>query len=106
MANLKVPTTSTQYIKVPVSVIRDGGAYDPTGDTVQMAFTTSGDTDPQDSDYLSALWETVGTTYYAKALIGPGINHTLAPNTYFIWVKITDNPEVPVILAPNHLVIF
>jgi hypothetical protein len=34
--------------------------------------------------------------YIAQCLVGPDGGVTLATGTYTIWVKVTDNPQVPV----------
>jgi hypothetical protein len=88
---------SLQY--VPVQITVQVGV--PTGDTVQFAFTTGG-ADPQAGDWKTASWATNITglpngVYIAQCLVGPGGAVQLAAGTYQIWVKITDNPEVPVL---------
>ncbi len=89
--------SSTQY--VPVIVTAMGG--DPTADVVAMAFTTG--TDPQPSDWQSASWDTssaLGSNQYlAQCLVGPAGAIQLAVGQYAIWVKVTDNPEIPILPA-------
>lgn len=86
--------TSLQYVPVIVTAV---GA-NPTTDPVAIAFTTPG-TDPQSGDWKTASWNTtvtLGTNQYeAQCLVGPGGTVTLATGSYQIWVKVTDNPEVP-----------
>ena len=91
---------STQYVQVQVTA-RSASGYDPTGDTVQFAFTplTYPQTQPGSGDWHAGSWATFpGPAYWAQCLAGPangGIS--LAVGTYQVWVKITDNPEVPVL---------
>lgn len=95
-----------QHVRVPVSADDvDGTNLDPTVDAVVMAFPVT-DVDPIAGDWKTASWETDATTtpdtYYAKCLVGPGGTVTLAVGTYDVWVKVTDNPETPVLKA-GHL---
>lgn len=97
---LAVSKASTEYIRVPMSSERAGAPYDPTGDTVQMAFL-AGAGPPADADWKTASWDTDATTYpatyWAQCLIGPaGGTVTLTAGVWSVWVKVTDSPEVPV----------
>jgi hypothetical protein len=96
--SLRVEVDSLQYVKVPVAATVSGVAHDPTADTVKMAFTDPF-TDPVSGDWKTATWETFGTTYYAKCLVGPGGTIQLAAGTYKVWVKVTDSPEIPILPA-------
>jgi hypothetical protein len=87
--------TSTEFLHVPVTTTVNGAPYDPTSDTVQMAFMATGV--PASSDWHPSTWETVGSTHNAICLIGPaGGGIPLAPGTYTVYVRVTDNPEIPV----------
>ncbi len=90
---------STEYILIPVSAVVDGAAINPTGDTVQFAFKPIG-VDPGSGDWTAGSWAStseVNGFYYAQTLVGPANSGTVLPvATYAIWLKITDNPEVPV----------
>lgn len=96
---LRVSALSLQYIMIKVSATKDGLAVDPTGNTVQMAFPLAGAA-PVAGDWKSASWETDATTspdtYYARCLVGPSGTVALTAGTYDVWVKVTDNPEIPV----------
>jgi len=93
IADLQVSSASKQFITVPVEEEITGG--DPTGDIVTMAFPAVA---AEPTNYVSGSWVTVSGIHYAQALIGPGATQ-LAVGFYDIYVKITDNPEVPVIKA-------
>ncbi len=93
----ELSTASLEYVQVPMTARKNGAAYDPTADTVQMAFV-AGAGNP--STWYTASWDTDATTtpvtYRAQCLVGPSGTVTLAAGTYTVWVKVTDSPEVPV----------
>lgn len=101
--------SSREYVRVSVAATEAGTTVDPTADVVSMAFVVA-NAAPLSGDFQSATWETDtsrGTpTYYARCLVGPGGVVTLTIGLYDVWVKFTDNPEVPVRRAPGRLVIF
>ena len=94
---------STQYVLVPVSATKAGAAYNPTGDTVQFAFMPQATQVPQVSDWVAGAWDTVTGNllypYQAKCLIGPSGTITLGIGMYVMYIKISDNPEVPVLVC-------
>jgi hypothetical protein len=94
---------STEYVKVRVSSTLKGAIYNPTSDQVQMAFLTSQTATPQNSDWVTGSWETAAnpqaTRFYARVLVGPYGNVALSKGTYYVWVRVTDAPEIPVRLA-------
>lgn len=96
--------TSLQYVPIIVTAMN----ANPTGDSVAIAFTAPG-ADPQPSDWNAAGWDAsadVGVNQYlARCLVGPGGAVQLAVGAYQVWIKITDNPEVPVLPA-GYLTIY
>lgn len=95
-------TASLQYVNVPVNATKSGAPYNPTGDVVQFAFLLSIAGTPQSSDWVSGNWVTLPNynyPYACQCLVGPGGTTTLAAGLYVIWVKITDSPEIPVLIA-------
>jgi hypothetical protein len=103
VASVTMSHLSTQYVQVPIQAIVAGQAYDPTSDTVQLAFMTAWGA-PGSGDWKAGTWDTSTAPgiYLAQCLVGPGGTTTLAAGDYAIWVKITDSPhsaEVPVIQA-------
>lgn len=94
---------ATLYVFVPVSVTKSGTPYDPTGDTVQMAFIPAATQVPQSADWQTASWDTDSTNiiypYSAKCLVGPAGTITLGIGTYIIYVKVADDPEIPVLIT-------
>lgn len=98
MAELRQSVVSTQPIQVQVMPPQ---GYDPTTDIVQMAFIPHAPypVAPDSGDWNTASWETdLGPVYWATCLVGPANGGVpLAAGTYQTWVKVTDNPAVPVI---------
>lgn len=96
-SDFTLASASTENVQVPVQVYKAGQPYDPSLDTVQFAFITSGG-QPVTGDYHAGSW-TVNSQgiHLAQCLVGPANSGVvLAPGTYTVWVKITDTPEVPV----------
>ena len=95
---MHVSSLSLEYVRVAVRATANGSAVDVSADTVTMAFPLAG-VDPSVGDWKTSSWETDATSsptvYYARCLVGPSGTVTLAEGTYDVWVKITDNPEVP-----------
>ncbi len=96
------------YVHVPITADRD-----PTGDTVEMAFSPAYADEP--TSFVTASWTGPATppvpgvapSYQADArcLVGPGGDVTLPLGSYRVWTKITDTPEIPV-LASDILTVF
>ena len=92
---VKLSSLSTEYIRVPVSATENGQPVDPTSSTVEFAFMTDPKLEP--TTWYNGSWETAGTTYYARILIGSGAGGTaLADGKYYVWLRITGSPEIPV----------
>lgn len=94
---LTISSLSTEYVQVPVAATAAGVAINPTTDVVQFAFMATGS--PGTTDWKLGSWQTIApNTYLAQCLVGPGSGGVplTAGTTYSIWIKVTDNPEVPV----------
>jgi hypothetical protein len=94
---------STEYVIIPVNVTKAGAAYDPTNDVVQFAFMPTQTQVPQSGDWIAGIWEEDPTSvlypYLAQCLVGPSGTTTLTVGLYVIYLKITDNPEIPVLIG-------
>lgn len=94
------PALSLQYVTFAVLPTSFGGAINPTGDTVQFAFTLGG---ANPSTWYAGTWASTtpltSGAYLAQCLVGPGGTVALTRGSYSCWIKITDNPEIPVIPA-------
>jgi hypothetical protein len=97
---LVISSLSVEYVHVPVAQTSSGVDIDPTGDIVAMALVPQGTT-PAPGDFKTGTWlqdvSTIPVTHLARLLVGPtpGVL-TLAPGLFDCWLKITDNPEVPI----------
>jgi hypothetical protein len=106
---LVISHLSTEYVLVPIAATKAGVAYNPTSDTLQFAFMPTPTQIPQSGDWVTGAWETVSTNilypYNAKCLVGPtGGTINLAMGVYVIYLKITDNPEIPVLIGGQLVV--
>jgi hypothetical protein len=94
---------STQYVFIPVSATKSGVPYNPTGDAVVFAFMPTATAVPQVSDWVAASWDTNTSSvlfpYSAKCLVGPAGTTNPGIGRYYMYLKITDNPEIPVLLG-------
>lgn len=95
---LTLSQLTREYVRVAVDAGRDaaGLLIDPTSLAVSMAFRTSGL--PVETDWKSASWATEKGRYLARCLVGPGGAPAtpLAVGRYDVYLRLTDNPEVPV----------
>lgn len=96
--NVSISSTSVVYVRAAVSATVLGANYNPTADVVAMAFLLAGAA-PVLGDWKVATWETVGTSYNTRILVGPGTAVALVAGIYNVWVKITDAPEIPSIMV-------
>lgn len=94
---LTISSLSTEYVEVFVRSTVHGYPHDPSADTVAMAFIPDS-RDPGPSDWHTGSWDTIGANrWVAQCLVGPAAGGVpLAAGGYAIWVRVTDNPEVPV----------
>ena len=101
--NIGISKLATQYVLVPVSATRSGLSYNPTADLVQFAFMPTPTQVPGVSDWVTGSWDADSTNilypYSAKCLVGPAGAINPGIGTYIIYVKITDNPEIPVLVG-------
>lgn len=86
----------TEFIEYPVNATVNGVVRDPTSDPVSFAFTTAGS--PASGAWHNGSWsQPVAGEFFAQCLVGPGTGGVpLTAGDYLVWVRITDNPEVPV----------
>lgn len=101
MKTATISSMSKEFVLVPVAAKEEGLPIDPTSSPVEMAFAPA-DTDPE--EWNAATWETAGSKYYARCLVGPGVVE-LEKGLLQVWVRVTDNPEVPVLRAGELRVI-
>jgi hypothetical protein len=89
---------STNYIQALVTT-KYPTTYNPTADTVQFAFTPATYPMTSPTSWATGTWVTFpGPAYWAQTLVGPMNGGTaLSLGAYQVWLRITDNPEVPVL---------
>ena len=93
VADLTISSQSKQYVRVPVT---DLTGADPTNDTVAMAFPDVGG---EPTVFYTGSWTTLSGVYNALCLVGPGTSAALSVGYYDVYVKISDDPEVPVLFS-------
>lgn len=109
--SIKISQTSTQYLGIPVKALTlNGISYNPIADAVYMAFLPQATQTPTNTDWKIASWSAVPGNilypYAAYCLIGPVGTVTLTVGNYVIYLKITDNPEIPVQRSQTQLQIY
>lgn len=107
-SQITISQLSTEYVLVPISATKEGVSYNPTGDEVEMAFMPNANQQPGNDDWQEASWDTDTSNiiypYNVKCLVGPEGTITLTTGTYVIYVKIFDNPEIPVLVVGQLIV--
>lgn len=92
-----LPALSTIYLRAKVTAVDEAGSnISIANDAVDFAFMLDGKT-PAVGDWKTGSW---GAPNVARILIGPGAGAATAltaGNQYQVWVRVTDNPEVPVL---------
>lgn len=93
LPDFTVSSASKQYIQIPVALNTGGN---PTGDVVSMAFPAVGG---EPTTFYTGTWVTLNGIYLASVLVGPGTSAVLPVGYYDVYVKVADNPEIPVIFS-------
>ena len=86
----EVSALSIQEVKVPVTALLDGTAYDPSAGTVQLAFAAPGS---NPTTWLAGTWEPTPNAMIHDACVLAGANpglDQLTAGTWDVWVKIAD----------------
>ena len=89
----------TRYLAYPVDYVVGGTIQNPSADPVAFAFMPNPPSaSPGVSDWHTGSWiTTTSGIYAAQILLGPANGGYVLPvGTYNVWIRITDNPEVPV----------
>lgn len=89
---------SKEFVNAKIGAEDAGVPADISGDTVEFAFTLR---DDKPTTWLPGAWASTTPLadgrYTARCMVGPGGVITLAPGTYTVTVRVTDDPEIPVI---------
>jgi hypothetical protein len=87
-----ISVASTVYLAVRVFSVVETGTQ-----AVWVALLADTST-PTDPDWSPAIWDPDNVT--ALLLVGPDSPFgALTPGRYYVWVKVDDNPEEPVMYA-------
>lgn len=92
----KINSKSVEYLPVQIIVTKGGSPFDPTVDDGYLAVPVE---TIEPTTWFSATWETIGSNYYLRILVGTGADVALEPGTYDVYSKISDDPETPVTFA-------
>lgn len=96
----RIDRSSRIAVGATVTATLQGQPYNPTADTVEFAITAVGG---RPVTWYTGEWDGTdpipgSTSYRAQVLVGPGsTGPTLEPGKYALFIRITDNPEQPVI---------
>ncbi len=107
MTTLLRSAQSLEYVAATVAAtdVTNGVAVDPTIDSVSLAFLLSGDVPDVNTTFVAASWVTnsadpTAPIYIARVMTGPtGAYVPVAGTRVDVHVKVTDNPEAPVLRA-------
>lgn len=95
MSTTTILAGSVEYRSWPVTVVdAAGAAVDPTGDPVQVAFRAV--RDPSALTWQAAEWDPDAATPTIRVLLG-ATPFVLAAGVYRTYLKVTDNPEAPIL---------
>jgi hypothetical protein len=88
-----ISVASTVYLAARVFSVVETGTQ-----PVWMALMADTSTPEDPADWETAIWDPDNVT--ALLLVGPDSPFgTVTPGRYFVWVKVDDNPEEPVMYA-------
>jgi hypothetical protein len=95
---LRISTQSKVYVKVPIKAVKAGVAFDPRSDAVSLTFSKSEALTGLETWYVGT-WEasTTAGKYLGRVVVGPAGAVQLTAGTWYVFSKITDNPEAPVL---------
>lgn len=98
-----IDSNSVVYVRAPlIKPLKNGVAYDPTGDVVDLAIIPSTQAKPTSGDWKTAGWEPSNGsgTYWGRLLVGPGTMFgQLTAGTYLVSMRVHDNPETPILTS-------
>jgi len=92
-------SSASPYVEVPIGVTPPDGFGSPLGAVIKAAFLTSPPNvrQPSSGDEVTAAWAAPQPPsvppYEAVVAVGASGSVTLAPGTYYCWIRITPIPE-------------
>jgi hypothetical protein len=98
----EIDSTSKEYVGAPIT---EKTGIDVTADVVELAFTATRLS--AGAVWTPGTWETIDGRPWAVTVIGPGSDYgPLAVGRYWVKVRVTDSPEIPVLTSPNQITIY
>lgn len=97
----RVASTSVEFLRAWVDSASNGedGAT-LSSQAVAFTFTTKVGSPSEDATWRGATWiGSPGTARAATILIGPGTSNVIAKGSYNVYARVTDTPEIPVVLV-------
>lgn len=100
-----MPKTQSRWslddLLFPVNlIIPDGANPDPALDVVQFQLVLGGlpaRAQPTEPAWMNGFWlPAANGVLYAGVLVGPGGTLTPAPGRWAVWIRVVDNPTIPV----------
>lgn len=91
---------SCEYHRWRVGATVNGQPIDPTADPLAFALSTAVDAHGEPIEptngFVNGVWENPAPTVYLACLLsGPSGAVTPDKGTYYVWMRVTDTPEVP-----------
>lgn len=94
---LMIPASTQEYVYVPLTAW-SGDVEDPTALPVAVAIVPAG-AEPAAGDYTAGTWVTDTSGHRARVLWQTAVPSPQPHTTYEVWLRITSNPETPVLRA-------
>lgn len=88
MKVLKLSSSGTHPIRVPIFATQDGLQLDPSAFPVQFAFPVEDSDDPEDGDYTAGEWELIHRLWHGRFSVSG-----LAEGRYDIWCWVDAGPN-------------
>lgn len=96
--NDRISVSSKMYVRMEIKT----KGISPVGDVVDLGLSTSDETPP--STWVTGHWVTEAARFWAYLLVGPGSTYgAVPPGRYWLWAKVTDNPELVYLPSENQL---
>jgi hypothetical protein len=91
---------SQEYVSASITATVAGAPYNPTSDLVEFSFPTPG---ARPTVWYPGSWDPAPNprtnVYTAICLIGPTGTANPPIGTYQVFIRVTDNPEIPILPA-------
>jgi hypothetical protein len=100
-----MPVWSKDYVRLPIGARDTSGLVDPTGLPIVMGFTPVRTVEPV--LWSTAIWEFIDGQTFGALLVGTGSPHgVMTAGRFWVCARVTDNPEIPVVISTNQFKFF